>query len=330
MKNKLSIVLIFIVLGVIQKISAQTPTYINEDHVKGQVFDRVYINEAFLENSLTFLRNLNPTKSLDTLEILFGNSQELLYYKTIVNLFDGDIFNAFQNISSYVELKNPLFKYEGYVLLAKVHFLRFTPELAHLAIDKAIRIEKKRPEAYLAKLMFYSNENRLDKCLEYSEYLFKKFPNQKEVFLYTGLAKITAYDTTGIDDINVFLANRDIPQLLRGKAYYGLAQHYNNQNDYQLAIKYSEKALEVYRDNFYLYGIIGECKFELGDMVGSLASLNKMEEFGATPYYLSFTARIHEYQGNLNKACAYYKRICTWTPTDNQSCSKISQLSCEN
>jgi tetratricopeptide (TPR) repeat protein len=283
----------------------------------------------YVENAYRSVILLEYNKALDSLKKI-TTDKERFYYQAWCHFINGQIFNAFEDINSY--LKQPSAnKYFGQILLGKIQFARLNKQQSIEALDYAILLEPRKPYAYLEKSRVYALTKNVDEGLSFTSKCIKQFPNEGKLYIYRAMIYSDNNNPKkAIGDFNTYLTSiskKDTADLIL--VYFGLGKSYLIAKDFHNALAQTSSGLEMFPDFYPGYGLRGEINFRLKDYDSSLRDFKKMEEKMQASYYWGMIASIYEIKGDIEMACGYYNEQCRLFQ-DVEACSKLKKLKCKS
>jgi len=282
----------------------------------------------YVEQTYKSLILLEYNEALDRLKKEVPE-RELAYYQAWCHFINGQIFDAFEAINSY--LKHPQSnKYYGQILLGRIQFARLNKYQSFEAFDKAILLEPTKPYAYLEKSRTYALSKNLVEGLSFTNKYIKQFPDEGNFYIYRALLYSDSNNPKkAIGDFNAYLnstSKKDSADLLL--VYFGLGKSYLIAKDYDNALVQTNTGLNLFPDYSPGYGLRGEIFFRLKDYDSSLRDFIKMDERMKSSYYWKFIASIYEIKGDNEAACSFYSELCRLFQ-DGEACSKTRKLKCK-
>gem|GEM_PF-6008012 len=287
----------------------------------------------YIEQSYKSLILLEYGEALDRLKKEVPE-KELAYYQAWCHFINGQLFDAFEAVSSY--LRHPQSnKYYGQILLGRIEFARLNKYPSFAAFDMAILLEPTKLYAYLEKSRVYAFSQDLDEGLSFTNKCIKQFPGEAKFYIYRGLlnSKLNL-PKKAIGEFNAYLnstSRKDSADLLL--VHFGLGKSYLLAKDYDNALVQTNTGLNLFPDYPPGYGLRGEILFRLKDYDSSLRDFLKMEERLKSTYYWKFIANIYEIKGDNESACSFYSKLCGLVQgglvQDREACAKIKKLNCK-
>jgi tetratricopeptide (TPR) repeat protein len=294
-----------------------------------------FISEEYIDDAYFFTIELDYQIAIDSLSELIDldpSNPELYYYRAWCHFNNSKIALAYDDASKCI--KSPLNRhlYNTNILMGKIHSARFAPSLAIQSFDYSISIDDRRPDAYLEKSKLYANQKNHELGIPFIKKAIKKFPEQNELHLYSGLLYMYINNTKkAIPEFQIILNAQKFQDTVKlVAAYFGTSKCNLNNKDYPQALEFVSKGLNLAPDNIAGYGLLGEILYNQQDYKEALIAFNKFEEKRQDAYYWGMIGAIHESQENLELACAYYGKKCNLFRNDTYSCSKFRKLNCKN
>ena len=323
-------ILAFVLLGPTATVGQNVSSFTQEISTEG-VSQQSSI-PAYIDSRFKSLLLLPYKEALDSLNLFMEKTpgdRELIYYRTWCHFINGEFFKAYEDATLYLNQRSSNYYY-GYVLLAKIQFERLSKFQALQALDQAIALEPKKPEAYLEKSKIYVSTKNLEEGLTFVQKCIKLFPNESRFYIYRGyLFSDSDNAKKAIANFNTYLNSpsaTDSTALMQ--AYFGLGKSYLMIKNFNEALAQTNRGLQLSPDHSPGYGLRGEIYFRLKDYDAALKDFKKMEEELKASYYWIMIANIYEIKGDLEMACSYYNQHCNLFH-NTEGCSKLRKLNCK-
>ncbi len=224
-----------------------------------------------------------------------------LYYKSIENY--AKAIKYFMDAATYREELDNI-----YYQIAECYYHTFNYDTAIAYAEMAIKIDKKYPKPYILLNKIYTDINNHKKGVEILEALVEIYPEMINIHYSIGLIcynRLKNYDKALVSFRNILeLANAvPVEDYYKENASYYIGRIYYSKNNFDRAIEYLQKTLDIHSDNKAALYLLSNILMDLYQLEEAREySLQYIKKFDTNNVIYANLGRIYYIEGNPRAA----------------------------